>query len=919
MTRQLLIVALLGAPAAAQAQVGASISGVVIDASTSAPLGLATVSLEGTALLTITGANGSYRLSDVPAGPQVVRVIRIGYAPVRKSIVVPSAGALTVDLAMARSALYLPGIIVVADPVSRARGELGTASIIEGEAIRNQTAASLQGLLELIPGVTLQPPGLDGVQQFGLRSIPISAGGGIGPAGFQPSAGDLASFGTQIVLDGVPISNNANLQSLGVRGELSFSTSGGGGIDLRRLPASTIERVEVIRGIPSARFGDMTQGAVLVDTRAGSITPEILLRLDARTTEASVLGGASLGRSHTASGTFDLARTRVAPGQTDDESSRLALQLAHRMEGRLRLDTRVDVFKLLEDRPESPVFPGLESRSRDAGFRASERARLTLGARSRLEWTAAYEGIQQRSFSRQPKLRGATPFTSRTTEGTQVGKFVGGIYDARVDLQGDPRHLYSRLELIAEPHWLGSNETFRAGLELRREWNSGPGYLFDIEFPPQVDFNGVNGYDRPRRYDSIPPMVTTGWYLDERVTRSLGGDASLSVQAGLRLDLLHRGRSWLSGVRDQSLQPRVNAELAPARWLRLRAGAGRLAKAPALANLYPGLQYYDVINVNYFANDPAERLAVLTTRIVDKTNPALGFSVADRLEAGFEAELAPGAQIAFVAFRDKVKGGAGVAVEATSFLRERFDIDPATIGTGRPPEYLTPAASADTVPVLIDRPSNNLTFTSKGVELIAIMPEITGTRTRVALLGSYVSSRVENAGIELNRSFYDFQLGGTIPRVPYWDGTTRTGDRLLLTSRLIHHQPQAGLVVTGTVQFTLKETRQDIGGADTLSFAGYLTRDGRFVPVPPAERTNPQYADIRAVRSGLFLDPQKGPVDWLFSLQVAKTLPAGGRLAFYAFNTFHRVGNYGDRLTTARLFPALRFGLEVTMPVPGWR
>jgi hypothetical protein len=89
--------------------------------------------------------------------------------------------------------------------------------------------------------------------------------------------------------------------------------------------------------------------------------------------------------------------------------------------------------------------------------------------------------------------------------------------------------------------------------------------------------------------------------------------------------------------------------------------------------------------------------------------------------------------------------------------------------------------------------------------------------------------------------------------------------------------------------------------------------------VPAALRADPQYTDLRQGRSGLFTDPQKGPVDWLFSLQVAKTLPAGGRLSFYAFNTFDRVGNYGDRFTSTRLFAPMRFGLEVTMPVPAWR
>jgi hypothetical protein len=897
----------------------ASVAGRVSDASTQAPLAQAIVTLEGVAISVTADAEGRYQLRGVPPGPQVLRVIRIGYAPVRRAIVVPSGGMLTVDIAMAKSALNLPDVAVTADPVSRAKGELGTASVIEREAIKNQTAVSLQGLLELVPGVALQPPGLDDVQQFGLRSVPISSGSGA-PGSGQPSASELASFGTQIVLDGVPISNNANLQSLGPRGELSFSTSAGGGIDLRRLPASTIERVEVIRGIPSARFGDLTQGAVLVDTRAGRVDPELLVLLDARTIEASLVGGASLARTQTGSATLDLARTRIAPGQTDDESYRIALQAAHHFErSRLSLDTRFDAHQLVQDRPESQLFPGIESHSRDNGFRVSERAKLELGNRTRLEWTTAFDLNRQRSMIREPKLRAAQAFTNRLSEGTQVGKFIGGVYQSQTDLEGDPRAFYSRLELIEEAHWLGRNETFRAGSELRREWNAGPGILFDIEFPPQSSFNGVNGYDRPRRFDLIPAMVTTALYVDERVSWPLGREGNLAIQGGLRLDLFHEGSSWFSGIRDRLLQPRLNLELAPWRWFRLRAGAGRLAKTPALASLYPGLQYYDLVNVNYYANDPAERLAVLTTRIVDVTNSKLGYSSADKLEAGFEATLAPGAEIAFTAFHDRVTGAVGRVAEPISFLRELFRIVDSTTGQGRPPDYETPAYAADTVPVLIDRPSNNLTVTGSGVELIATIPEIPGTRTRLALQGSYLKDRQENAGIEYSRDFSDFQLSDHTPRSPYWMGTTRTGDSLLLTSRLILQKPRAGLVVTGTIQFTLRETRQNVGGSDTLSFAGYITRAGVLVPVPEADRGQPQYHDLRQPRSGLLLDPQKGPVDWLFSLQVAKTLPGGGRLSFYAFNAFDKIGNYGNQTTAPRLFPAARFGLEVTMPVMVWR
>ncbi len=526
------------------------------------------MTIEGSTLSTLSDDAGRFRIEGAPIGPQVIRVIRIGYAPLRQPVVLPDTGIVNLELRLARSALQLPGLIVTADPSSRAKGELGTASVIGREAIRNQTAASLAGVLELIPGTVLQPPGLDGVQQFALHAIPVGPSaaqlGGADVSG--PDAATLASFGTQIVLDGVPISNNANLQTLGPRGELGFPSSAGGGIDLRRIPAATLERVEVLRGIPSARFGDLTQGVILVETRAGAVDPEVQVRADARTVEATLIGGPRLGRSQAGTASLNLARTRLSPGFRDNTGSRIAAQLAHRYgreDSRATLDTRLDFFQVLEDQPESPIAPDLASRSRDAGLRLSERARFRVGKEARLEMTGAFEGVRQRSFSQAPTVSGPMPFTNRLTEGTQDGRFIGGLYVARVDVDADPRQVYSRTELITPARWLGLTHLIRAGAELRREWSGGPGYQFDIEFPPQVMFNGVQGYDRPRRFDAIPPLVTSAAYLDDRMVGTLGNGWLLSVQAGLRADLLHRGSTWASGIRDAVLEPRLEVELAP--------------------------------------------------------------------------------------------------------------------------------------------------------------------------------------------------------------------------------------------------------------------------------------------------------------------------------------------------------------------
>ena len=907
---------------------GATVTGRVLEAATGAHVVHAVVTIEGAHVLAVSDTAGRFHLGGVPPGPQVLLARRIGYAPARVSITA-SAGAVVVqDIRMAGSVLRMPEITVTADRAGRAEGELGTASVIDRAAIQNQTAASLAGVLELLPGVPLQPPGLDNVQQFSLRSVPTSTETGFTAGG--PSASDLASLGTLIILDGVPLSNNANLQTTGPRGELQalLSTTGGGGVDLRRIPAATIERVEAIRGIPSARYGDLTQGVVVVDTRAGVVQPTASLRFDPRSVEASLLAGRGLGPRHLFTTSADVAHTRISPGLRDDRAYRITAGLAHRAslgtregpgtgEARVTLDTKLDYYQVYQDSPEdTSVVPGRASSNHDSGLRLSERARLGLAGGASLTFTGALDYTRQRSSTQSYLVRGAMPFTDRTDAGRAVGHFVGGQYLARLRLEGDARLLYGRLEADAPWSALGFTHRLRAGAELRREWNGGPGYLFDIEFPPQVTFNGVNGFDRPRRFDALPPVATSALYVDDRLIRVLWGNASLDVQAGLRADLLHRGTTWASGVRDAALQPRLNAQLTPWPWLRLRAGTGRSAKSPTLLNLYPAPQYFDVVNVNWYANDPAERLAVLTTFVRDPTNPDLGFSIAHKAEAGVEiGSRREGMTMSLVAFRDRTTDGVGFRHDPGFLLREHFDLTDSAQGTGRPPTIIEPASSADTVPILVDRPANILTLDNHGYEATLSLPEVKPLGLVIEVQGAWAWSKLFTSGVDFGSGFGEFQLNGRVPRSPYWDGVTRTGERAIVTYRLIHRQPRLGLVITAVIEHIVRERRQDVGGTDTLAFAGYVTRSGELVPVPPAQRADNQYRDLHQARGGILTQATVTPADWLMSLQVSKALPLDGELRFYAFNVLDRMGSFGESGLRPRQFPPVRFGLEVTLPL----
>lgn len=62
-------------------------------------------------------------------------------------------------------------------------------------------------------------------------------------------------------------------------------------LDLRQFSADNIESIEVIRGIPLARHGDLTVGAILVQTRATAYKPQARLRLNPQTFESTLGAG----------------------------------------------------------------------------------------------------------------------------------------------------------------------------------------------------------------------------------------------------------------------------------------------------------------------------------------------------------------------------------------------------------------------------------------------------------------------------------------------------------------------------------------------------------------------------------------------------------------------------------------------------
>ncbi|MBY0489767.1 MAG: TonB-dependent receptor [Gemmatimonadaceae bacterium] len=141
-----------------QAQ-GGAITGKVTDEGTGAAIDGAQVSISGTKLGAATGADGSYRITGVPAGTFAVSVRRIGFEP--QTVVGKKAGDV-VNFALKARAAQLTETVVTA---SRSRPEKALdapaqISVISSERIAERPAVTVTDHLRATPGIDINRGGL---------------------------------------------------------------------------------------------------------------------------------------------------------------------------------------------------------------------------------------------------------------------------------------------------------------------------------------------------------------------------------------------------------------------------------------------------------------------------------------------------------------------------------------------------------------------------------------------------------------------------------------------------------------------------------------------------------------------------------------------------------------------------------------
>ena len=558
------------------------VAGRITDDDTHKPIAFATILMKENGYWAITGDDGSFSMKNIPVGKATLTIQCLGYATRQLTLdIVKDIPRLRITLK--QETLKLDEVTVTAQ---RKNNESTTSYIIDRTALDNQQIVSVSDLSTLLPGGKTINSTLMNDNRMALRS------------GSQE--GGNASFGTAIEVDGIRIDNNA------AAGETA-------GASTRAISSSNIESVEIVTGIPSVEYGDLSNGVVKVNTRKGKSPFIVEGKMNQHTKQIALNKGFDLGHNKgvlNASIEHAKSFSNIASPHTAYQRNILSLHY-------------MNIFM----RESAPLTLNVGVTGNIGGYHAeadpdnelddySKVRDNALRANFELNWLLNKRWITNLS------LRGAFSTSDRTSESSahtnsattlayihamNEGYFIATNYDSNPDapvILGPTGYWNVKQYSASKPmNWslrLKGDWTRRFGkvmsrLMLGAEYtgsrNNGRGtYYDDLRYAPTW---------REFRHDDLPTLNNLALYAEEKVTINTGKLSRMELTAGLRDDITMISGSDYGTV--NSLSPRFNGRYIF--WqnrrkhtitdLVLHAGWGKSVKLPSFQILYPTPSYYD--------------------------------------------------------------------------------------------------------------------------------------------------------------------------------------------------------------------------------------------------------------------------------------------------------------------------------------
>jgi len=572
----LLIVLFLYLTSSVIAQNQGRILGRVIDAESSESLPGTLIKVQRTDIVTFSNREGKFEIRGLKSGDYLLECIIAMYPRFMISVHVPATGDTTVTIKLAQTSAALDvfeigGIQVEAERELIPRDYAATTRISSGE-VENLQASSLGDVLEMIPG-------LEKTNRLGLdKSIRANIRGA--------SNDNLGTFGTKIILDEAPFSNNANMQ---MTAGGTISTGAGSGVDLRLIPADNIESVEVIRGVPSAKYGDLTSGIIKVKTKTGVSRPRLKLKSNPNTTEANFGAGYKLGKN-IVNMNFNYGFSERSLRKEGDEFHRINATIITKrpfLNDALPIKFKLFMTRLLDEEKPTDI-------RRTSAYNRGYTINADLWGDHAPNNLEKYKGSIFVHYSRK------NTFRSRLVEADPRS------YMGELRMIGDEINIGGRLEANRKLILSSQVHELMAGLQIHYDNNFGEGMIIDST----KHYYGLDSPMRSYSFDEVPGMTQVALYFEDRFTGKLWKEYTLVL--GLRYDLFkprmfnadaHWGKDEFINTQHGSfLSPRLGWMIYLTPSTQLRGGYGTSAKMPSMNYIFKPRES-ELYKLNYYSYD----------------------------------------------------------------------------------------------------------------------------------------------------------------------------------------------------------------------------------------------------------------------------------------------------------------------------
>lgn len=607
------------------------LSGRVVDADTGSPVEYASVLLAESSLWAVTDGDGAFAIKAVPAGADRLVVQCLGYEKHSRTLNL-AHDETNVIVRLRPATLKVNEVTVTA---RRKQDEATTSYTIDRRALDQQQILNISDLAVLLPGGKTTNPTLMSDNRISLRSASQEKGN--------------ASFGTAIEIDGMRLDNNA------ATGETM-------GASTRTVSAADVESVEIVTGIPSVEYGDLSNGIVKVHSRRGKSPFIIDGKLTQHTRQLTVSKGFSFGKTAgVLNASLEHARSfsDAASPHTAYQRNILSLRYSnaffqHSTPLTLSLSLTGNVGGYNSEADPDEELDDYQ-KARDNALRASLDAQWLLNkpwvTNVQLQASFSYQDCRQEHYAHTSSAS-TQPYLHTTEEGYFIADLSPtGYWYVRSFNDSKPMTWAARLKADCVHRFGSVTSRSTAGVQWQGSRNAGRGTYYDDP--------ATTPTWREYRYDRLPTMNNLACYLEEKAAVPVRTHSSLELTAGVRSDLtLISGSAYGTA---SSLSPRFNSryvfwrgqEQRRVSRLELHAGWGKSVKLPSMQVLYPAPSYSDLLAfASTSTADNTSYYAYHTYPTAAQYNPQLRWQYTAQTDLGVELDL-KGTHVSLSAFHHK--------------------------------------------------------------------------------------------------------------------------------------------------------------------------------------------------------------------------------------------------------------------------